>query len=337
MVSFFKGKTPSGVFRLIILSVAVHFSFFIAPPKVAVSPQDYLLHGLLSPIAGMPAVFIAVIYHVLIIVQALRINYLICNYRMFLNMNYTPAMCYVIFSALTPAWGNVSAALVANIMVALLIDMLMKLYYSQHPARSVFDCGLVAGLCVLVFPPACILILLMLIAVLILRPIRLNEIFSYFIGVTLPYYFLGGWLFLTGKLPLMKNYLPKIEWHFSLLNLNNKVYLLIAGAAVLFCVLLGFLFMQDRMARLVIAARKQWIIFTLSFLFLAISIPFVKNDDWIMALFVAMPAASAIAANVFYYAKPKALIAVLFWLLIIACIFNNFNGMSLLNALLPKL
>jgi hypothetical protein len=331
VVSFFKGKAPGGVFRLVILSVAVHFSFFFAPPKIVVPPQDYLLYWLLSPMADIPPVFIAIIYHILVIVQALRINYLVSNYRMFLNMNYTPAMCYIIFSALVPAWGNVSAALLVNIIIILLMDMLMKLYYSQHPVRIIFDCGFITGLSILIFPPVYILVLAALIAILILRSIKINEIIAYFIGIILPYYFLGGWLFLIGKLALLKNYLPVINWHFSLLNLDNKEYLLIAGIAILFCVLLGFLFMQDRMGLLIIAARKQWIIFTLSFLLLAISIPFVKNGNWIMALFAAMPAASTVAANVFYYAKPKVLIAVLFWLLLIACFFNNFNGMSLLQ------
>ena len=257
---------------------------------------------------------------------------------MFLNMNYTPAMCYIIFSALMPAWGNVSAALLANIILVLLMDMLMKLYYSQHSVRAIFDCGLITGLCILLFPPVCVMVLLMLIAILILRPIKLNEIICYFIGIALPYYFLSGWLFLSGKWTLLKNYLPEIDVHLSFLNMHNKNYLFITGIAVLFCVLLGFLFLQDRIGHLIIAARKQWIILTLSFLLLVISIPFVKNDDWVMALFAAMPAASAIAANAFYYAKQKILIAVLFWLLIIVCFFNNFNGISLLhNMLLPKL
>ena len=260
------------------------------------------------------------------------------NYRMFLNMNYTPAMVYIIFSALVPAWGNLSAALVVNILVILLIGTLMKLYYSQHPARAVFDCGLITGLCILIFPSLSIMVLLVLIAVLILRPIRINEIISYFIGVALPYYFLGGVLFLIGKWSLIKNFLPKINWYFSLSDWNNKIYLFIAGIAILFCVLLGFLFVQDRMGHLIIAARKQWIIFTLLFLLPAISIPFVKNDDQIMALFTAMPAAAAVAANVFYYAKQKILIAVLFWLLITVCFFNNFDGMNLLrHTLLPYL
>ncbi|ANI88926.1 hypothetical protein A9P82_06230 [Arachidicoccus ginsenosidimutans] len=335
MVSLFKEKSSAGVFRLITLSIFVHIRLFFLPSIVAVPDKSNLLYSLMASLQNMPSVFIALIYQALILIQALRLNYLLSNYRLFPNTNFTPAMCFVIFSALLPQWENVSAALIANLFIILLINMLVRLYNSQQPVKSVFNCGLTAGLCALVFPPGIAIVVFGLISVLILRPVKLNELFAYLTGAILPYYFLGSILFLIqGNLKQAVTYLPASNLHW--LVPSDKTYFLIAGIAILLCVILGFAYLQNYFGKLVISARKQWIILVLLFVLLALTIPFVKDKDWTSAWFVVIPTASAVAANLFYYSKRKIAVALLFWLLIIACLFNNFDGMSLLRSLTPQ-
>ena len=329
MVSLFKEKTTIGVFRLILLSVVVHAKFFIHSPAVLPQPDNLLLAPLLGLIKNWPTLVLATIYHGLVVIQALRLNYILGNHKLFAHTNFTVAMCYILFTGLLPEWCNITGALVINLLIIWLIHLLCQLYHTQKPGAVVFNIGMITGISVLLYPPAFILVLIMLVGIMIIRSFKFTQVVTYLIGAVLPLYFLGSYLYLYGSFHQLYLYLPKLDFRQPLIA--NKGTLIGSFALIVVCLLGGFSYLQAGMHKLLILARKCWIILCLMLICFIATIFTVQDASWTVVLLL-MPPAAAIAGNLFYYNQQKVFLSVLFWLLIFSAWFYSFNGW----ALLPK-
>lgn len=316
------------MFRLILLSVVVHIRFFIHSPVVTPLPDNLLLGPLLKEMTDLPTLLLATIYHALVVIQGLRLNYILGNHKLFAHTNFTVAMCYILFTGLLPDWCMITGALIINILIIWLIHLLCQLYHSVKPGAVIFNIGLIAGIAVLLYPPAYLTLLIMLIGILIIRPFRFTQVFTYLIGAMLPLYFLGSYLYLHGEITQLHLYLPKLSWHQP--PLKEKGTLIGSFALIVICLMGGFSYMQAGMHKLLILARKCWIILFLMLLCFIPAIFTVQNTSWAVALLL-MPASAAIAGNLFYYNQQKVLLSVLFWLFIFSAWFYSFNGWQLLQ------
>lgn len=332
MVSLFKEKSTIGVFRLIVLSLVVHVHFFVVPPQVVIPANSIYLQHWLSGLNSWPPVFIALAYHVIIIIQALRLNYILGNNKLFPHSNFTVAMAYILFTGLLPGWCNITGSLLINILIIWLIHLLCRLYGSQKEGVVIFNIGFLTGICTLLYPPAYPLLLIMLLGIFILRPFKFNQTFTYLIGAVLPFYFLGSYLYLSGDFSRIWLFLPRLHWFIPSLAPASFMKFILPGTGILvvFCVLLGLFYLQANMSKLLIVARKSWIILFLLFLLLLPGTFTVPGFDWAVLLLV-MPAAAAIAGNLFYYNKNKVFLSVIFWLLIFSSWFYSFNGWQYLK------
>lgn len=327
MVSLFKQKNSTVVVRLIVLSVVVHLHFFTQPPVVSVPDTGSLMYYILAPLQRLPSIVLSLLFHTVIIIQALRLNYLLHHYRMFPVLDYTPAMCYILLTALLPEWSNIGPELVAAFFILLWIHLFARVISTQSAIRAIFDCGIATGITVMLYPPTAMLIVVGLIAILILRSFRLNEICIYIAGVILPVYFLGSILFLNDRLQWLKNLIPIL--HFHLTMPADKFTMIMAFILLSLCTLIGFVSMQNHTGKLVISARKLWIIDIVAFVFLVPFILFAAEESWVVALLIAMPFCAALCSNLFYYSKNKIFISLLFWLLLFAGLFHSFGGAAL--------
>lgn len=327
MVSLFKQKNSTVVLRLIVFSVIVHIHFFISPPIVVSANSYSLLNIILLPLQSLPSIVISFLYYIIIIVQAVQLNYLLNHSRLFPIVQYTPAMSFVLLSALVPEWNNISASLITVFFILIWLQLLAKTISTQQPTRTLFDCGIATGIIVIFYPTAVIIILIGLIAILILRSFRMNEICLYLVGSIVPLYFLAGILFLNNKLDWLKNLIP--HFNFQVYAPTDKSIIIIAFGLILMSTFLGFVTMQNNVGKLLISARKMWIIVVLAFIFLCASLPLLTGKNWTTAMLIAIPFSAAITANFFYYNRNKVLTALLFWLLAIASIFNSFGGFLL--------
>ncbi len=97
------------------LSVAVHAHFLLFPPTVVASQNDGLIYIFLNHyVSKWEPILIILLYHFLVISQALRLNYVFNNHRMFTRSSYLTAMVYVLVTAVFTQWNQLTPALVAN-------------------------------------------------------------------------------------------------------------------------------------------------------------------------------------------------------------------------------
>lgn len=320
MVSFFKDKSPAAVFGLVIVSIGIRAFFWRQSPHIVTSPADGLIYYLLVPLSSLPGGAVAVLYHLLVVIQALRLNYALNDARMFAKPAYTTALAYVLLTALLPSWNELTSALVINSMVIWLIYRMIKLYNTQHPKTLVYNIGLITGSAVLLYFPALPLALVGFFAVAFLRPFRLNEWIILLIGIITPLYFIAGWLFLNDKFYQIPDALKIFQ--LIVLHPSNLLFTVIIFAFAAIATIAGVFIWQSNSGRMVIQARKVW---SILFIMLVLLLPtvYVMSDAWPNALLLATVPAAAFVSNTFFYPKRNIGPALLFWLFVALIVYVN--------------
>ncbi len=323
MVSLFKEKSSASVFRVLLVSILLRAHFIIQPPVIVTSPDDGLIYPILSSLPStLPPVAMSVIYQLIVLLQALRLNYILNDLRMFQKNAFTTALAYLLLTALLPQWNNISSALVANSMLIWLIYRIAVMYNTPHPKPAVYNTGLIAGISLLLYYPAAPLLLLALFALAILRPFRINEWLVLLLGILTPVYFFLGYRFLTDKLTESFQVIKIFEPH--IIRPANIIDVAVTCSAAALVIFAGVYQWQANGGRMVIQIRRYWTVLFLMFLFLIPSI-FLLRNAWPYALLMAAIPASAFVSNAFLYPKRNTVPAIFFWLLAAIVIYNNWK------------
>ena len=323
MVSLFKDRSPAAIFWLIILSIVVHSHFFVVTPVVRADNADGLLSVFLNTyIAPLTSVLVVLIYHVFVISQALRLNHLFTDHRMYSKANYLPAMLYVLLTGVFTEWSTLSPALVINTILIWFFSKAVNLYNSPNPKTHVFNIGLLTGISVILYHPSGLLIPVAIFAVMVLRPFIVAEFVVLLMGVIFPYYLLASYLYLTDRLLSIKNFLPLLQLHLPVIQ--NMVLFFITIGLIIIIVLMGLFYWQQENRRLLIQVRKNWIVL-LAMLVILLPLPFINKNAGIESLILCIVPASPIIAKGFLTPRKNTVPAILFWLLICLAIVKNWH------------
>jgi hypothetical protein len=321
MVFLFRDRSDLNVLFLVLLSVAVHFHFYFEPPIVIANPTDGLLAYLLFHyVKPLPPLALIVIFHLIVIVQALRLNILVSRFKMFQHVSYLPAFTFVVLTALFPFWDAISSGLIANAFIIWILVKLNRLYDQTQPKTLEFNIGLIVGCSILLYEPIAILIPVVIFALAIIRPFRLTEWLVLIMGIVLPFYFIFTYVFLTDSAEAFTAFLPKLDWENPLTALDAKS--IIALSFMGLQLLIGLYFWQDQQNRFIIQVRKYWGVMLLT-LVVTFFQPIIFSSQALYAsAIVIAPLASFIS---FCYAGPKQLMIpnVLFWISAGLIVYNH--------------
>jgi hypothetical protein len=321
MVFLFRDRSDINVLFLVLLSVAVHFHFYLEPPIVIANPTDGLLAYLLFHyVKPLPPLALIVIFHLIVIVQALRLNILVSRFKMFQHVSYLPAFTFVVLTALFPFWDAISSGLIANAFIIWILVKLNRLYDQTQPKTLEFNIGLIVGCSILLYEPIAILIPVVIFALAIIRPFRLTEWLVLIMGIVLPFYFIFTYVFLTDSAEAFTAFLPKLDWENPLTALDAKS--IIALSFMGLQLLIGLYFWQDQQNRFIIQVRKYWGVMLLT-LVVTFFQPIIFSSQALYAsAIVIAPLASFIS---FCYAGPKQLMIpnVFFWISAGLIVYNH--------------
>ena len=319
MISVFREKSSFSVFWLLLLSVVLHSHFFIVPPQVVVTGTSVWMKALLMPLNAMPSIFLVLLYHAIIVVQALRLSAVLNNLRMFPKLYFIPALCYLLLTALLPAWSHITPALLFNFIILWLFALLARLYSSPRSRPLIYNAGFLTGLCVVIYPPCLFLVPAAFFALALLRAFRFNEWIILLLGILTPLYLLASILFLNDSLASLLPVLPQFSPH---LLTGNEIPLVIATIAGGALIVAGVFFWQGNIGRMIIQTRRCWSVLFLMFL-LSIPLLFVMKGEDASVLMLGMIPAAALSSNTFVYSKNELLQNIIFWVFVIVIMFNN--------------
>lgn len=303
------------------LSIGVHLHFFVNSPLVVANTNDGVLSLFLKAyVSGLSATALFVLYHFILLLQAIRLNMVLSDLRMFQHNTYTSAMSYVLLSGILIQWCNLSSALAANFLVIWLFIKLSRLYNHPSPKTLLFNTGLIVGLSVICYHPTAILIVVVLFALAVVRPFRLAEWVILLMGILLPFYFLFSFLFLKDQTASFTSFIPYLQLN---LPVNAWNLPLVVGLSVLLATLVaGLICWQLTIQRMVIQIRKNWGVMMVMLIIL-LPIPFIFLHAGLESAFMSLLPLAAFASNAF--STPRRLIVpnILFWLAIGVLVYNN--------------
>lgn len=323
MVSLFRENSSGSIFLLLMLSIGLHASFFITAPEIAASHGNGALGGLFFMLPPVPGFLLVIIYHTLVVFQAIRLNIIAAEMRLFQKPGYAVAMTYILLTALFKPWAHLTPALCCNVLIIWLFGKMVRLQEGALTRQVVYNVGMIAGFSVVLYHPAVTLVPLCLVALAILRPFHLNEWFIMLLGVITPFYFLVSILYLGNNLEDIWLYIP--EWGFSFVRPARHMYVLTGTAGLLALLLLvGIYLWRAHSARMLIQVRKAWAVLLFMLLFL-LPVAFVCRDAGWQAGVMAMVPTAAFIAGIFIYPQRTWFSVLLFWVLAALSLYNTWQ------------
>jgi uncharacterized protein DUF6427 len=324
MIGILRQKTPVNALILLFYALVLKFSLFLHPVAPALHPEDnylyrLILRGLDSAFHQLP-VFYALLTFLLLVSQAFLLNRIFNHYKILPKPNFLPGMSYILITSLLPDWNHFSAPLLINMIMIWEWYRMMELYNSNRPGSTIFNIGIWAGIVSLLYMPAIAFLLLVLGALLTMRPFRIREWFVGLLGFTCPYYFLFLLLYLTGHWK-WADILPNIV--FTLPALPSSVWIALGMVGLVIPFIIGGYFVQKNLSKYLIQTRKSWNLLLL-YLMVAVVIILINRvnsyENWII---MAVPF-TAFHAAAYYYPQKTWAPNILHWLIVLYILAMNY-------------
>jgi hypothetical protein len=146
VVFLYRDKSDINLIFILVLSVILHFHQWITPPIVIANESDgFIAYLLIHYIRPLPPIGLVLFFQLLIFSQAIRLNVLLSQFKMFQHISYLPAFTYILLTAIFPYWDQISAGLIANSLVIWILVKILRLYDQTQPKTLEFNIGLIVG------------------------------------------------------------------------------------------------------------------------------------------------------------------------------------------------
>jgi hypothetical protein len=303
VIGIFKANNPFNAFLLFIYGLLLKLAWFIHPQIPVTQESDGFLFrkllGLLGSIAfNFPFIYPLTTYFLLFI-QAITFNKLINEPKMLQRVSYLPAMSYLLITSMFSGWNVLTAPLVINTFLIWVWANMSTLYNNTKPKSTLYNMGLLIGVCSLFYFPSLAFVILIIFALLFSRPFIVAEWVISFLGVLTPYYFLLSYLFLTDN--LMGYKLPRFKIRYPVFH--PDIWQMAGICLIVVTLLLGMYYMHVNLKRLLVQIRSRWKLILLYFV-IALLVPFASASHifeyWILT---AIPLAAYTACAFLYPVK----------------------------------
>src|ERR1700730_8223711 len=149
------------------------------PHAIAPRPGDGILYKAIltfvEPAAkSFPPVYSFLAFGLLFL-QAIILTRFINTQRMLTHSSYLPGMAYLLITSLFPEWNYFSAPLIVNTLLLFILSGLFKTHSQQNAKGTIFNIGFGLGIASFIFFPSLTFIIWILLALMVMRPFRINE------------------------------------------------------------------------------------------------------------------------------------------------------------------
>lgn len=326
MVGLFKRKNPGNAFLLLIYALIIKFPLFLHPKLPAPSTSDSYLYGrllnFLLTIGGGSGILFSLLSFLILLLQASLFNRICNHHKLFPKPNFLVGMSYLLVTSLIPSWSYFCAPLLVNLLMIWAWYRMLNLYSSAQPGAAVFNIGILVGFCTMLYFPAVVFIILMLMAFLTMRPFRVREWIIGLIGVTTPYYFLFIVLYLGGAWH-WRMIFPGIAFHLPVLP--SSVWITVSIALLVMPFIIGGFFVQNNLSKMLIQVRKSWSLLLIFLMAGAAAIFMNDGGDYTNWMLTALPFAG-FHASAYYFPVQRLFPSLLHWLLLGFVILLTYGG-----------
>lgn len=324
MIGLFKQKNPTNALLLLVYALVLKFSIFLHPTAPILHPEDNYLYRLivqaLESLFHRLPIFYSILTFLILFSQATLFNRICNHHKLLPKANFLPGMSYILITSLLQDWNHFSAPLLINSIMIWVYYQMIDLYSTHKPGAAIFNIGVWTGIVSLLYIPAMVFVLLVLFALITMRPFRIREWMVGLLGFTSPYYFLFLVLYLTGHWS-WRNMLPRLDM--ILPGMPSSIWVTIGIFLLILPFIIGGYFVQKNLSKFLIQIRKSWSLLLL-FLMMAVVIILINRansyEPWILT---AVPF-TAFHAAAYYFPNRKTGPLILHWLTVAYIIAVNY-------------
>lgn len=207
MIKLFKTSQPWVLVMLIIYTVILNSNLYFHPPVVEFTATAPLSQLILQSIKGISLAYpnvLVTLFIILVLLQALLLNYIIDRHKLLNEYTSLPSLCYILIISLFNNHIFMSPPFLVNFII-LLILLYIYNSYDNNSFLEPFDTGFAIGVASLFYLPVLLLILFMLISLRITRVFDWRQWVVSLIGVLVPYFLISVYYFWIDKLGFFLN------------------------------------------------------------------------------------------------------------------------------------
>jgi hypothetical protein len=115
------------------------------------------------------------------------------------RQTFLPSMSYLLLTSLLPDWNYFSAPLLVNTIFIFILSSLFQIYNNEKAKGKIFNAGFAGGVSAFLYFPSLLFGIWMLLALMIMRPFKINEWILCIVGISTPFYFYGIYLFIRDQ------------------------------------------------------------------------------------------------------------------------------------------
>jgi hypothetical protein len=300
VTGIFKQKTSSNILLLLVYGLILKFNLFLHPSGPMQQREDHFLYtgliNFLRPLNIPPVVYVLFAFLVLYS-QALLFTRICNDQKLLAKPNYLPAMAHMLTTSLFVDWNYFSAPLLVNSFMIWIFYRMITLPNTNKPASVIFNIGVLTGIVTLLYRPAIVFVILVILAMFVMRPFRLREWAICLLGITMPYYFLALLLYLTNQWDWDK-LKPVIS--IGLPAMPSSIYTTASIVLLVIPFVIGGYFVQANLNKMYIHVRKSWSLLLLYLIMAMLVILIDGGTNYVSWLLCSVPLTGFHAACYFY-------------------------------------
>jgi hypothetical protein len=300
VTGIFKQKSSSNILLLLVYGLILKFNLFLHPSGPLQQPEDHFLYtgliNFLRPLNIPPVVYVLFAF-LLLYSQALLFTRISNDQKLLAKPNYLPAMAHMLTTSLFVDWNYFSAPLLVNSFMIWIFYRMITLPNTNKPASVIFNIGVLTGIVTLLYRPAIVFVVLVVLALFVMRPFRLREWAICLLGITMPYYFLALVLYLTDQWDWDK-LKPVIS--IGLPAMPSSMYTTASIVLLVFPFIIGGYFVQANLNKMYIHVRKSWSLLLLYLIMAMLVILIDGGTNYVSWLLCSVPLTGFHAAGYFY-------------------------------------
>jgi hypothetical protein len=228
MLRFFNNNQIHTAFFVILAALP----FLISPLYIA-EPASYNLPDFIDFFKLNSHLSLA-IFSVLILVQAFWLNYLVNYYRIGKKTSYYSAIIFVLVTVSFNSKGVLSSSLFSSLLIIAAIQQYFKAYDNKNTVKEIFNAAFFCATAVILNPQTIVFLIFAIASWLKVRSFNTKEFFIILLGLLLPFYLIGTYMYLNDTLLKYINYQ---FGYFALINTtinaNLIFWMLISGIGLL--------------------------------------------------------------------------------------------------------
>ncbi|TWR28241.1 beta-carotene 15,15'-monooxygenase [Mucilaginibacter achroorhodeus] len=326
MINIFKSFNPLNVLWLAILVFIFRIGYIAeAPDKlqfISVEPFARLLLPVGYEYAFSPFenVFIA---GLLILSQAVLLNFLVNKYNLLGRSTFLPSLMYVTVTALFPQFLILSAPLLCNFLLIWMLFKLFSFYKGEDAKSTAYDLGMIVAIGTVIYLPYVYLFLAIWIGLIIFKPFNWREWISGVLGYATVFFFFAVFYYLNNRLGSFYQIWAPLGTKFpNSINIKYLNYLVLVPVIVIIGLFLFYF--QKNYYKSYVQVRKSFQLLLVIFVIGGLSF-YVKSRFSLTHFILCAVPSSVFLAYYFVNASRKWFYESLYLLLLISIIYFQFN------------